>query len=78
MLIFSIECHGKNVKYLQFVLSNTWNSSGSGSSRREGTRSQYFEESNSESDEIQLPSVSSRGRVRKISSKVRGFFCERN
>lgn len=66
------------LKILTFIFSNTWNSSGSGSSRRDGTRSQYFEDSNSDSDEIQLPSVSSRGRVRKISSKVRGYFCDRN
>lgn len=49
--------------------------------RREVHRSQYFDESSEsfdedDDDDEQQISVSSRGRVRKISSKVRGYFRE--
>lgn len=63
--------------------STTWNSLGSGNPRREVNRSNYFvhDSSNDEFDEEddngeEQISISSRGRVRKISSKVRGFFRE--
>lgn len=67
--------------------STTWNSSGSGNPtpRREVNKSQYFEgdssnsdfdENDDEAEEEEQISISSRGRVRKISSKVRGYFRE--
>lgn len=62
--------------------SNTWNSLGSGSTRKEGNRSQYFEGSSDSFDDEdddeneQAISVSSRGRHRKISSRVRRYFLE--
>lgn len=65
--------------------STTWNSSGTGNPLRREVqqRSQYFEgdsdsfEEDDDDDEAeQSISISSRGRVRKISSKVRGYFRE--
>lgn len=64
--------------------STTWNSSGTGNPRRDPNSSNYLEEDTSndefdddddENGEEQI-SISSRGRVRKISSKVRGYFRE--
>lgn len=66
--------------------STTWNSSGTGNPRREVNKSQYFEGDDSSNDDYdendddeeaeEQISISSRGRVRKISSKVRGYFRE--
>lgn len=56
----------------------TWNSSGSGLTRKapyfesDSSNSDYGDE-NDENDQQEI-SVSSRGRIRKISSKVRGYF----
>lgn len=61
--------------------STTWNSSGSGNARKEPNRSQYFDGSSDsfddeddQDDNEQAISVSSRGRPRKLSSKVRRYF----
>lgn len=83
------ESHTNTVIHLYLNLfllhssSTTWNSSGTGNPRREVTRSQYQEDDTSDSfveeedeDGEQSVSISSRGRIRKISSKVRGYFRE--
>lgn len=63
--------------------STTWNSLGSGNPRKDVTRTQYFgsssdslddEDDDNDNDNEQAISVSSRGRQRKISSKVRRFL----
>lgn len=67
---------------LRLLSSTTWNSLGSGNPRKDGNRSQYFEGSSDsfdddeDDDAEQAISVSSRGRHRRISSKVRRYFCE--
>lgn len=65
--------------------STTWNSSGTGNPRRDPNSSNHLEEEDSSNEDFdddddengeEQISISSRGRVRKISSKVRGYFRE--